>query len=302
MKVVLVWLALCLVWGTTWIFIKVGLDDLPPVSFAASRFAVAVLVLLPFLLWKKIEFPKTRSQIAFVTITGVLQFFVNYGLLFWGEQHISSGLAAVLQATIPVFGLVLARVYVPSETINWWKIVSLVLGLAGVAVIFKEQLQIGGWLSFLGSAAVVVGAFAAAYASVLVKAKAQGMHPASLVWGQMLVGLLPLALVGYLKEGNPIELGWTKSAVICVIYLAVPGSIVAFGLYYWLLKRIDVTRAMMISFVTPLIAVVIGALYRGENLRMQTLLGGILILSSVGIVVGMPLLKHRYQPVSTEAV
>jgi len=290
MKPLLVWLALCIVWGSTWIFIKLGLADLPPVSFAALRFTVACLLLLPVLLILKIQIPKGRKIWIVILITGLLQFFFNYGLLFWGEQYISSGLAAVLQATIPAFGLVLARIYV-GEQITGLKIASILLGLAGVAVIFREQLVLNGQMAFLGSMAVVVGAFGAAYASVLTKAKGAGTNPASLLFGQMLIGQIPLWLVGLSTEGSPFNFRWTWQAVVCVLFLAVVGSIVAFWLYYWLLTKIDVSKAMMISFVTPLVAVFVGSFF-GEKLDLQTLLGGILILLSVFLIVIRPILQR----------
>lgn len=290
MKPILVWLLLCIVWGTTWIFIKLGLADLPPVSFAALRFTVACLLLLPVLLILKIEFPRGRRIWLVILITGILQFFFNYGLLFWGEQYITSGLAAVLQATIPAFGLVLARIYV-GEQITGLKIFSILLGLAGVAVIFREQLFLNGQMAFLGSLAVVVGAFGAAYASVLTKAKGAGTNPASLLFGQMLVGQIPLWTVGFATEGSPANFRWTFQAVVCVIFLAVVGSIVAFWLYYWLLTKIDVSKAMMISFVTPLVAVFVGSFF-GEKLDIQTLFGGILILLSVFLIIIRPILQR----------
>jgi drug/metabolite transporter (DMT)-like permease len=291
MKPLLVWLFLCIVWGSTWIFIKLGLADLPPVSFAALRFTVACLILLPILYFQKIPVPKGREIWTIILITGILQFFFNYGLLFWGEQFITSGLAAVLQATIPAFGLVLARIYV-GEQITGLKIASLFLGLAGVAVIFREQLVLNGQLAFLGSLAVVLGAFGAAYASVLTKAKGQSQHPASLVFWQMLVGQIPLWLVGLATEGNPVNFRWTRQAVICVVFLAIVGSILAFWLYYWLLSKIDVSKAMMISFVTPLVAVFVGSFF-GEKLNIQTFLGGMLVLLSVLLIIIKPIWQRR---------
>ena len=294
MKPLLVWLVLCVVWGTTWIFIKLGLRDLPPVSFAAIRFTAACLLLLPILFIQKAEFPKGRRIWSIILITGFLQFCFNYGLLFWGEQYITSGLAAVLQATIPAFGLLLARIYV-GEEITILKIFSILLGLAGVAVIFREQLFLNGQMAFFGSLAIVVGAFGAAYASVLTKAKLGGFNPASLVFSQMLVGQIPLWLVGLSTEGNPLNFNWTRQAVVCVLFLAIVGSIVAFWLYYWLLSKIDVSKAMMIAFVTPLVAVFIGSFF-GEKLEIQTLFGGVLILASIGLIV----LKKKTKPIQPQ--
>lgn len=292
MKPLLVWLLLCIVWGSTWIFIKLGLEDLPPVSFAAIRFLAACLILFPILLIQKFPLPKGRKIWTVILITGLLQFCFNYGLLFWGEQFITSGLAAVLQATIPAFGLILARIYV-GESITGLKILSILLGLAGVAVIFREQLVLHGQMAFLGSIAVVIGAFGAAYASVLTKAKGQTEHPASLVFWQMLVGQIPLWFFGLITEGNPLNFRWTWQAVICVLFLAIVGSILAFWLYYWLLSKIDVTKAMMIAFVTPLVAIFVGSFF-GEKLHIRTLFGGILILLSVLLIVIRPILQRKH--------
>ncbi len=288
MNPLLVWLILSIIWGTTWIFIKWGLADLPPVSFAALRFTVACLLLLPILWWQKAEFPKGKKIWRLIVVTGILQFFFNYGLLFWGEQFITSGLAAVLQATIPAFGLILARIYV-GEEITLLKIISIILGMLGVALISYEQLSLNGILALVGSLAVVIGAFGASYASVLTKAKMQGYNPAVILFWQMLVGQIPLWAVGLSVEGNPLKFYWTGWAVISILYLAIAGSIAAFWLYYWLLSKIDVTKAMMIAFVTPLIAVFVGSFF-GEKLEMQAILGGILILTSVFTIVIKPLL------------
>ncbi len=289
MTPVFVWIVLCIVWGSTWIFIKLGLDFLPPVSFAALRFSAACLILWPVLRLQRIEIPFKRELFGFIALTGTLQFFLNYGLLFWGEQFISSGLAAVLQATIPAFGLVLARIYV-GERITGLKVIAILLGIIGVGVVFREQLELNGRLAFLGSLAVVVGAFCAAYASVLTKARGVNLHPAGLVFLQMLVGHLPLWGVGLIREGNPVSFRWSALAVVCVLYLAVVGSIIAFWLYYWLLSKIDVTRAMMIALVTPLIAVVVGSFF-GERLAVETIAGGAMILFSVLLIVIMPMLR-----------
>ncbi|HNU07652.1 MAG TPA: DMT family transporter, partial [Pyrinomonadaceae bacterium] len=164
------------------------------------------------------------------------------------------------------------------------------LGIISVGVVFREQLELNGRLAFLGSLAVVVGAFCAAYASVLTKARGVNLHPAGLVFLQMLVGHLPLWGVGLIREGNPVSFRWSALAVVCVLYLAVVGSIIAFWLYYWLLSKIDVTRAMMIALVTPLIAVVVGSFF-GERLAVETIAGGAMILFSVLLIVIMPMLR-----------
>ena len=158
MKIV-VWLILCLIWGTTWIFIKIGLNDLPPITFAASRFVLAVAILLPIIWIREMPWPRSAAEWKLIALTGFLQFSLNYSAVFWAEQHITSGLAAVLQAMITVFGLLLAWIFLPAERITRLKILAVLLGIIGVAVIFIEQLRIESVMAFLGCVAVVAGAY-----------------------------------------------------------------------------------------------------------------------------------------------
>jgi drug/metabolite transporter (DMT)-like permease len=282
---IIVWLLLCVIWGTTWYVIKVGLTDLPPFSFAWVRFIVAGLILLAVIRLQKIPLPRARRDWALLAVTGFLQFSFNYSTVFWAEQYISSGLAAVLQATIPAFGLFTAWVHLPQESVTWRKITAILLGVVGVATIFVEQLRVESWTAFAGCVAVVAGAFAAAESNVLTKSFGSSLHPASLLFGQMACGLLPLLLIGFFKEGSPLNFRWTLSAALAVLYLAVVGTILAFWLYYWLLKRVESTKAMTIALVTPLMAVIVGALALDERLRPRTFFGGALILGSVCLIV-----------------
>ncbi len=283
--IIIAWLILCLIWGTTWFFIKIGLEDLPPVTFAAARFILALIVLACIIRQQKIPMPATKREWKLLALTGVLQFSINYSLVFWSEKYISSGLAAVLQAMIPVFGLVLAWIHLPNERITWLKILAIFLGIGGVATIFIEQLQIKDTTAFAGCVAIVIGAYAAAHASILTKSYGGKMHPATLVFGQMLCGILPIIIYSLTVEGNPLALNWTRRAIFCVFYLTTFGTIAAFWLYYWLLSKIESTKAMVISLVTPLIAVVIGGFFLDEKLPLQTFFGGILILASIGLIV-----------------
>ncbi len=282
---IFVWLILCLVWGSTWIFIKIGLEDLPPITFASARFLLAVAILFVVIRVQKIPLPRTAKEWKLIALTGILQFSINYSMVFWSEQHITSGLAAVLQSMITVFGLILAWFFLPNERITKLKIFAVLVGIVGVAIIFIDQLQVQSFLAFLGCVAVVIGSYAAAQASILVKAKGGAFHPAALLFCQMLCGLPAIIVYSLVAEGNPLTFDWTWRAIICVLYLTVAGTIAAFWLYYWLLRRIESTKAMMISLVTPLLAVVIGAIVLGETLPPQTGIGGLLIIGSIGLIV-----------------
>jgi drug/metabolite transporter (DMT)-like permease len=281
----IVWLFLCLIWGSTWIVIKVGLNDLPPISFAALRFTLAVAILFLLLRIRRIPLPTKASEWRLIALTGLLQFSLNYGLIFWGEQHISSGLTAVLQSMISVFGLLLAWIFLPNERITPLKLLSVCLGVVGVATIFGDQLRVQSKLAFFASVGIVFSAYCASQASILVKAKGGALHPAALLFGQMLCGLPLIVAYGLLVEGSPLAFHWTWSAVASVIYLTTFGTVIAFWLFYWLLGRVESTMPMMISVVTPLIAVLLGWVFLSETLPAQTLFGGLLIMTSIALTI-----------------
>src|SRR5947208_8898296 len=165
------WLTLCAVWSSTWLAIKIGLRDLPPVSFVAIRFLIAIIVLLAVSIGRTRLLPLRRNDYVVLAITGVLMFAVNYTLLFWAELHVSSGLAAVLQATIPIFGMLFAHWMLPEEPLRWQRLVGALIALAGVAVICARLLDFNGLLAFWGGLGILIGGAAAAYSNVLIKAQ-----------------------------------------------------------------------------------------------------------------------------------
>lgn len=285
MKARLVWLILCGIWGSTWLFIKLGLADLPPITFAAIRFVIACAILFSLIRIRRIPLPRARADWILLASSGILSFGLNYGLVFWGEQYITSGLAALLQATLPAFGLVFAHFHLPAERLSWTKIGGVVLGVFGVGVVFSNQLAVSGRQALAGCVALILSAMFAAYSNVLVKAFGKHLNPAVLSAGQMLFGLLLLLAVGIPLEGNPLRFHWTPMAVIAMLYLAIVGSVIAFLLYYWLVLNMDVTKSMLIALVTPVVAVILGMLVLDEEFGWRTLAGGAMIILGIGLIV-----------------
>lgn len=295
MKARVVWLILCGIWGSTWLFIKLGLADLPPLTFAGIRFLVASLILSALILARGVRWPRSRRDWYLIAIVGLLQFTLNYGLVFWGEQYIPSGLAAVLQSTFPAFGLVIAHLYLPYERLTTRKVIGVLMGVVGVAIIFSDQLTIAGHLALLGSVALVASAFFGAYSNVLVKAYAREIDPQVLAAGQMIFGFPPLLIIGIVTEGNPFRFHWTMTAVISLAYLVVVGSVIAFALYYWLVRHMEVTKTMLIALVTPVVAVLLGMIVLHEKLNWRLFVGAACIISGIGLIV----LRKRQKTVST---
>ncbi len=286
LKVVAVWLVLCGIWGSTWLVIKVGLNDLPPISFAGIRFVLAAVLLLGGSAALRLPvWPRTKGDGVFLAVTGILAFTINYGLLFWGEQYISSGLAAVLQASIPAFGLVFAHFHLPAERLSIRRAGGALIGMVGVGVLFAHEFHASGPMAFWGSVAIVVGAASAAYSTVLIKVRESALSPAALAGWQMAFGLVPLVLFGWWKEGNPLAFSWNTRAVLCLVYLAVVGSVVAFVLFYWLVRNVAVTKTLTIALVTPVVAVALGWFVLDEKLSLLNVIGAATVLAGVGLIV-----------------
>jgi drug/metabolite transporter (DMT)-like permease len=283
--VVSAWLALSMIWGSTWLFIKLGLRDLPPFTFVGIRFLLASAILAAIIFIRRMSLPRDRRDWLFIAWTGLLAFTINYALVFWGGQYISSGLAALLNATMPFFGIFIAPHYLPAERITLKKIGSVMLGIVGVGLIFSNQLSLSGTLSLLASAGIVLGAFVAAYANVLIKVRGKHIDPIILSAGQMLFGFPPLLLIGIIWEGNPFKLAWTPLAIFSLLYLTIVGSCIAFILYFWMLKKIPVTKALLLLLVMPLVAVTLGKIINSEELTWRILVGGACIISGISFII-----------------
>ncbi|HKG59645.1 MAG TPA: EamA family transporter [Pyrinomonadaceae bacterium] len=285
MKARLVWLVLCGIWGSTWLFIKLGLEDLPPFTFAGIRFIIACAIVFSIIRIRGLALPRARADWILLAVTGILSFGFNYGLVFWGEQYITSGLAALLQATTPAFGLVFAHFNLPGERLSWARIGGVVLGVCGVAVVFSNQLAIAGRQALAGCVALILSSIFVAYSNVLVKKHGKNLNPAIMTAGQMLFGLLLLLAASITLEGNPLRFHWTPMAVIALLYLAVVGTVIAFLLYYWLILNMDVTKSMLIALVTPVVAVILGMIVLNEEFGWRTFAGGAMIISGIAFIV-----------------
>jgi drug/metabolite transporter (DMT)-like permease len=282
--IVAAFVTLCVVWSSTWLAIKIGLRDLPPISYAGIRFVIAIVALLAVSIGRARLLPRFRAEYIILALTGVLMFSVNYGLLFWGELHVSSGLAAVLQATIPIFGLMFAHLMLPDEPMHWQRLSGAFLAVAGVAVICARLLNFNGMMAFWGGLGIVVGAAGAAFSNVLLKQRPIRLGPAMIAAWQMIFGTVPLLVLGRMVEGNPIRFHWTTTSIFCLLYLAIIGSALTFLLLYWLLPQMQATNLQTVSLITPPGAVMLGWLLGGETFPLWSLLGAGLVLAGVWII------------------
>jgi drug/metabolite transporter (DMT)-like permease len=278
-RVVVVWCVTCLLWSSTFLFIRIGLAEIPPLTFAWLRLAIASAILMPIAIRRRSQI-LTSAGAAQIAVSGTVLLGVNYGLLFWGARTVPSGLVAILQSFTPVLALLIGAV-ARIETMTAPKVLASAMGVFGVAIIVN-----GGTAdrsALLGSLAVVAASFCVAAAYVWIKARGSHWQGPLIVGLQSIGGMIPLAALAALVEVPPHPGHWHAATWLALLYLSVVASVVALGLNYWLLARMDASAMLMMGIAEVPIAVLLGALILREPLTIRTVIGGVLIVAAVAM-------------------
>jgi drug/metabolite transporter (DMT)-like permease len=273
---------LCLVWGSTWLAIKVGLRSTPPFLGGALRFLGASAILFGLSRLQGVAGPRTRRQHVGLAALGFGVFAVSYGVVYWSEQYLPAGLTAVLFAIHPLLVTLAAAWALPDEPLSARKLAGVALGFTGVAVLFLDDVALRDPRAPLAAAVVLLSPLLGALSNVGIKKHAGGLHPYTLAMLPMLYGGLTLLAASALLE-DWREVTWTPSAVGALLYLTVFGSVLTFIVFYTLLKRVPVSRLALISYLFPIVAVFLGWLLLGERLGLRGWLGSTLVLSGVAL-------------------
>lgn len=281
--------AISFIWGSTWLAIKIGLETMPPFLSAGMRFALAAGILAALSWAGGVPMPRVARTHMGLLALGVLNFVVNYGVVYWGEQYVSSGLTAVLFATYPLFVLMIAHATIGGERITPLKALGVVLGFAGVAVIFRSDLAVDDPRAALAAALILVSPVASALTSVGIKKWGHDLHPYTLTTLPMAYGAVALTAFGLAFE-DPREIVWSATAIGSLAYLALFGSVTAFVIYYRILKVVPVSLLALITYVFPIVAVALGWLVLDERLSGTTLIG------AAGVLAGIVLATWRRRP------
>lgn len=285
-KVLLAFAIIYLVWGSTFLAIRIGVHEVPPFLLAAMRFVVAGLVLCGWMLAKGERSPSGRQWLS-VSILAVLIFVVDYGLVFWAEQRVPSGVTAVMMATIPVFMALSEISILRTQKLTVGLALALLIGIAGVAVLMSRSLMLGGApIDGTGAVALIVASIGWSVASALAR---KLPLPSSKVMSsgvQMLTGGVMLAVtaaaLGEIRRFRPAAV--SRGAWLSLLYLIVAGSIVAFTAYVWLIHHESPTRVGTYAYVNPVVAVVLGYFLGGEELGLRTIMGTLCVLVSVVVI------------------
>ena len=280
LKLLFGYILICVIWGTTWLAIKFSIFTLPPFFSAGLRFLLATLIIMGVLKFRGFRYKFDLKETIFLLLVGLGSFSVPYGLVYWAEGRITSGLTAVTFAVMPFFAAILSKIFLKTDELRFWKVAGILLGFAGLIVIFGDDLNLGSTTASLGILAVVASAFLNAAVAVGVKKYGQHIDPVFINLIPMALGAVTLLATSFFIE-DWHSLAFNLSNVIAIVYLAVFGSVIAFVIYFYLLKHISVVLLSMTSFITPLLAIGSGALVLGERFPSGTLIGSAMILGGV---------------------
>lgn len=273
---------LCLIWGSTWFAIKIGLQDMPPFFGAGLRYLLSSALIGSLALLQGVGAPRgKRTHLALLAL-GLGAFGLSFGVVYWGEQYVPAGLAAVLFATHPLLVSLVAARLLPDEGLTIRKLIAIAVGFFGVAVLMLDDVTLSHPRASLAAAIILVSPLAAAFSNVLVKKFGVAHHPYSLTALPMLYGGCAILVVSALSEDWG-EVTWSGRAVAAVGYLAVFGSCIAVVTYYWLLKHVSVSRLALISYLFPVVAVLLDVALLGERFGTRAWLGSALVVTGVAL-------------------
>ncbi len=273
----------CWIWGSTWLAIRFGLEGVPPFVGAGLRMLLSGVALVGVAAAMHVPLPRSKRFFLYVLGQGVSIFGLQYALVYWAEQTVPSGLVAVLFAVNPLLTSLLAAVVFRIESFAPVNVLGLITGFFGVALIYWSEVVTAGHAPAAGAFAVLGASAMAALATVSAKRFAPDMPPLVAVGpGQIVGGIFLSSLAALTERGQPVD--FTPVSTAAFLYLTVFGSAIAFLSYFALVRTMSVTRLSLLTYVTPVIAVVLGFIFAHERLAATTFVGTAIVFTGIGLV------------------
>lgn len=279
-KIFLAYSALCVIWGSTWIAIRFGLESLTPMFSAGVRFSLASIIVFALMRIKNIPLQTDKGSVRLYLLMGFFSFVIPFGLVYWAQQFIPSGMAAVLFAVYPFWVVIFSYIRMPAEFIGFYKIFGTILGFSGIVIIFSDSFA-GDITNYLiGMFAVVLSGTMQAWIAISIKKFGNHLHPLSMNFIPMVVAGISMLLIAFFME-DLSNLKFNENAYLSILYLAFFGSVVTFTSFYWLIKHVNLVILSLIAFITPIVALILGYFIFGEVLSTRHFIGAALVLTGV---------------------
>lgn len=268
------------IWGSTWLAIRIGLDSLTPIISGGIRFSLASIFVYGLIKLNHIKLQTDSLSIKLYFLLGVFSYVIPYGLVYWAEQFIPSGLASILFAVMP-FGVILFSWWIiPEDKISGYQMLGVIAGFTGIVIIFSDDLHIEFSNYIFGLLAVLISAFMQSFIAVVIKKHGKHLHPLSMNFVPLVIGGIIMSIAGLIFEDHSTWI-FDLKAIGSAVYLAFFGTVAAFTIYFWLLKRVNVVILSLNTFITPIVAVFLGWFILDEKLSVNVLTGSALVLIGI---------------------
>ena len=279
-KIALAYATISFVWGSTWIAIRYGLESLTPMFSAGVRFSLASIFIIILMRVKNLTLQTDKISVRLYVLMGFFSFVIPFGLVYWAQQFIPSGMAAVLFAVYPFWVVIFSHIRIPSDFIGFFKIFGTVLGFAGIVIIFSDSF-VGDISNYLiGMFAVVLSGIMQAWIAVSIKKFGHHLHPLSMNFIPMVIAGISMLVIAFFTE-DLSTLIFNENAYLSILYLAFFGSVITFTSFYWLIKHVNLVILSLVAFITPIVALVLGYFFYNEILSTRHFIGAALVLTGV---------------------
>ena len=283
-RILFPFIALCLIWGSTWYFIKISLNaGVPPFYGVGLRFLFSGIIFSIYIYYKKLSIPTTPQAIKLYLSFGLLNFSLSYGMTYWATQYIYSSISSILWGLFPLFTSLMAHFMIkddPNERLNKNKIGALMMGLLGVTIMSANQEIDFASQSFSAILVLISVIIIAAYPSVQYKKHSDEVGPYQMnAVCQVMTGIVMLSMSSLFNEDISVIV-WNNELILSTLYLIVFGGFISWGIYFWLYQHLNVTQVTYVAIFPPIVAIFLGWVFLGEILSSQEIIGTLLILGS----------------------
>jgi len=280
LKIGLGYLLITLLWGSTWMAIRIGLDSLTPMFAVGLRFFVASFLVLIVMKISKVKLQTDLLSIKLYLFLAFFSFIIPFSLVYWGEQFVPSGLTSIIFAVFPFFVILFSWILIPSDKIGIYKSIGVFIGFLGITIIFWKDVLSDFSENSLGMLAILVSAIIQGYVAVIIKKHGNKLNPLSMNFIPLLISgviLIPLGLI--FEDRN--SLAFDLKAILSIMYLAFFGTVLTFTTYYWLMQKINVVILSLSTFLTPIIALILGVIFLNEEFTENQIWGSSLVLIGI---------------------
>ena len=283
-KVIVLYTTLCMIWGTTWIMIKMSLTEgTPPIFGVGLRFFLAGVILLAITILLKKPIPHSKKAINIYLLFTLMNFVIGYGLTYYATQFIYSNLASILWAGFPMVIVLLSHFYFKNDRLTIKKVVSITVGTIGVILILSQGQAMGGEKVFVGIAMIIAAVMIAAWPNVYLKKYISHIDTLSMnAVCQTSAGIVLLLISSIIESDQAMN--WSSFNIFAMAYLTLFGTIITWMIYIWLFKHLSMTQIAYVAFPPPVIAFIIGWYFLGETLTPVSILGATMVIGGAIIV------------------